>query len=266
MFQPLYVAATGLEAMEENVLDIVNNISNSETVGFKQGRTEMESLPYVQKSFKDELTNAINSLDEAQAVIPEFGTGVRIAATPKDFTQGSLKTTSNPLDLAIQGNGFFQVIMPDRSMAYTRAGNFHVDNEGNIVDINGHILEPSITVPEGTTAIIISQDGTVYVSTGNSIQQSEIGKITLANFQNPEGLRSMGQNLFAKTEMSGDPITGDANDAGFGYISQYSLESSNVEIISEMMRMVMAQRIFDTITKSVETYEGMLKSVQAMKA
>jgi len=263
MFQPLYVAATGLSAFQDELLNITNNLANAKTTGFKRGRTEMESLFYIEKSFKDELQRALG--EGIREISPEFGTGVRVAATPKDFAQGTIETTNNPLDIAITGEGFIQVRMPDGSLAYTRAGNLHADNEGNLVDPNGHLLEPHIVLPEGTTSVVIRQDGTVLVSVNNELTQTEIGQITLAKFSNPGGLKSIGQNLYVSTESSGEPIVGNAGEEGFGVINQYALEGSNVDVISEMMRMVMVQRVFDTITKAVASYEGMLTSLERMK-
>jgi len=264
MFQPLYVAATGLASFQDDMLSITNNLANAKTTAFKKGRTEMESLFYVEKTFKDELTTAMN--EGAFATIsPEFGTGVRVAATPKDFTQGVIESSNNALDLAIQGDGFLQVQLPDGSLAYSRAGNLHADNEGNLVDPNGHILEPSIVIPEGTTAVVIRTDGTVLVQVNNELTQNEIGQISLAKFNNPAGLKAIGQNLYTASAASGEPIVGYGGDTGFGVVQQYALEGSNVDVISEMMRMVMVQRVFDTITKAVQSYEGMLTSLAQMK-
>lgn len=264
MFQPLYVAATGLSAMQDEILDITNNLSNAQTVAFKKGRSEMESLFFVQKSFKDTLYEAMSGTDTPPVNV-EHGTGVRIASTPKDFAQGSLKTTSNALDLAIQGDGFFKLKMPDGSFAYTRAGNFHMDNAGNLCDPNGRLLEPSIVLPTGTSTVAISRDGTVAVAVDGSSDLSEIGQITLARFTNPAGLKSVGQNLYAATEASGEESIGTASLNGFGIVNQYALEQSNVDVISEMMRMVTVQRVFDTVTKAVQSYEGMLASLNQMK-
>lgn len=264
MFQPLYVAATGLSALQDEILDITNNLANAKTVAFKKGRAEMESLFYVEKSFKDVLYEAVSGT-EVPPVNVEYGTGVRIASTPKDFAQGSIEITNNPLDLAIQGEGFFQLKMPDGSMAYSRAGNFHIDNEGNLVDPNGRILEPSLVLPEGTTSVAVRQDGTVLVGVNNETSLSEIGQISLARFTNPAGFKSIGQNLYQATDASGQPTIGVPNQEGFGSINQYSLEQSNVEVISEMMRMVMVQRVFDTVTKAVQSYEGMLTALERMK-
>jgi len=265
MFQPLYVAATGLNAFEEQMIDITNNLSNARTVGFKRGRTEMESLFYLQRTFKERLTEEMERLGMKPYASPQFGTGVRVAATPKDFSQGPIEITNNPLDFAIQGEGFFQLRMPDGSVAYGRAGNFHLDNEGNLVDPNGHILEPGIFFPENTTSIVIRQDGTVFVSLEGEIEQTELGQINLVRFPNAQGIESIGQNLFRATSASGEPIIGIAGEEGFGTINQYALEYSNVDVISEMMRMVMVQRVFDTVSKAVQAYDGMLTSLERMK-
>ncbi|OGB90255.1 flagellar basal-body rod protein FlgG [candidate division WOR-1 bacterium RIFCSPHIGHO2_01_FULL_53_15] len=264
MFQPLYVAATGLSAMQDEILDITNNLANAKTVAFKKSRSDMESLFFVEKSFKDTLYTAMSGT-ETPPVNVEYGTGVRIAATTKDFSQGSIEITNNQLDFAIQGQGFFQLKMPDGSFAYTRAGNFHIDNEGNLADPNGRLLEPSIVLPQGTTSVVISPDGTVSVSVNGETALTQIGQITLSRFTNPAGLKSLGQNLYQATEASGEPAIGAATASGYGTINQFSLEQSNVDVISEMMKMVTVQRVFDTVTKAVSSYEGMLTSLERMK-
>ena len=264
MFQPLYVAATGLSAMQDEILNITNNLANAQTVAFKKGRTEMESLFYIEKSFKDMLYEAMSGA-ETPPVSVEYGTGVRVASTPRDFTQGTIEITNNPLDIAIKGEGFIQFKMADGGIVYGRAGNLHMDNEGNLVDPNGHLLEPEIILPEGTTSVVIRQDGIVMVAVDNELDYSEVGQINLARFTNPAGLKSIGQNLFQATEASGEPMIGIPGEEGFGGINQFALEQSNVDVISEMMRMVMVQRVFDTVSKAVQSYEGMLTSLERMK-
>ncbi|MBN2058459.1 MAG: flagellar basal-body rod protein FlgG [Candidatus Saganbacteria bacterium] len=264
MFQPLYVAATGLSAMQDEILNITDNLANAKTIAFKKSRTEMESLSYIEKNFKDMLYEAMSG-EETPPVSVEYGTGVRVASTPKDFTQGTIEVTNNPLDIAVQGEGFFQVRLADGTQAYTRAGNFHIDNDGNLTDPNGHIVEPALIFPQGTTAVVIQNDGTVLVSIDNSTQYSQIGQINLARFTNPAGLKSLGQNIYQATEASGQATLGVAGENGYGTINQYSLEQSNVDVISEMMRMVMVQRVFDTVTKAVQSYEAMLTSIDGMK-
>lgn len=264
MFQPLYVAATGLSAMEDEILNITNNLANAKTVGFKKGRAEMESLFYVEKSFQDSLYEAMSGY-ETNPINVEYGTGVRVAATPSDFSQGAMDVTNNPLDVAIQGTGFLQFKMPDGTSAYGRAGNLHVDNEGNLVDPNGRLIDPEIVIPEGTTSVVFQQDGTILVAVNNATDYTEVGQLTLARFTNPAGLKSVGQNLFVASEASGEPMIGIPNEDGYGSINQYALEQSNVDVISEMMKMVMVQRVFDTVTKAVQSYEGMLTSLERMK-
>jgi len=267
MFEPLYVAATGMNVFQDEMVDITNNLANARTVGFKKGRTEKESLFTIERTFQSELRDQMIK----QGVTPtfgsvEYGTGVRVAATTKDFSQGTIEITSSPLDLAIQGDGFFQFRMADGTYAYGRAGNLHIDNEGNLVDPNGHKIEPGIIIPQGTTRIIIKQDGIVLVSVNNSVETEEVGQITLARFPNSGGLKGLGQNLFAETPASGQVVLGTANQEGYGSISQYALESSNVDVISEMMRMVMIQRVFDTVSKAVQSYDGMLTAIERMKS
>ncbi|MFA4858415.1 MAG: flagellar basal-body rod protein FlgG [Candidatus Margulisiibacteriota bacterium] len=266
MFQPLYVAATGLDSFEQEMSSITDNLANASTVGFKASRTEYESLDYIERTFQDQLTQAMAQQEISGQNMPiQVGTGVRVIGTPKNFTQGTIEITSNPLDLAVQGEGFFRVKLPDDTTAYTRAGNFHMDNEGNIADPNGHLLAPELVIPEGATAIIIKKDGTVWVNVNNENTATEIGQITIARFTNPAGLEALGQNLFQSTAASGDAIVGNPTEEGFGAVAQYSLEASNVDVISEMMRMVIVQRVFDTVTKAVQSYEAMLTSLQNMK-
>ncbi len=267
MFQPLYIAATGLNTFEEEMSNITNNLANSKTVAFKKGRVEKESMFYVNKDFANYLDDAFDRREDignAKNRV-ESGLGVRVVGTPKDFSQGTIEITNNPLDVAIQGEGFFQLRMPDGTTAYSRAGNFHSDNAGNMVDPNGRLLDPPIIFPDGTTSVLIRFDGTVLVSIDDSLELNEIGQINLAKFSNPSGLKSLGQNLYAQTEASGDPIFGTPGQTGFGAIQQSALEQANVDVISEMMRMVMIQRVFDTVTKAIQSYEQMVTSAIQMK-
>ncbi|MBU0502110.1 MAG: flagellar basal-body rod protein FlgG [bacterium] len=264
MFQPLYVAATALSAQEDAILNITNNLANSQTVAFKKSRTEMESLFYVEKTFEDMLYEAMSGY-ETPPVSVEYGTGVRVASTPKDFSQGSVEITNNPLDLAVKGDGFLQFQNADGLAIFGRAGNLHLDNDNNLVDPNGNKFDPEINFPVGVTSIVIQQDGTVLVATNNETQYTEVGQITLARFTNPAGLKSLGQNIYQATESSGEAILGIPGEDGYGTINQFSLEQSNVDVISEMMNMMVVQRVFDTITKAVQSYEGMLTSLERMK-
>ena len=224
----------------------------------------MESLFYVEKNFQDILYEEMSGY-ETPPVNVEYGTGVRVASTPKDFTQGSIEITNNPFDLAINGDGFFQFQLAEGAVAYGRAGNLHLDNDGNLVDPNGHKLDPGISLPQGTTSVVIRQDGTVLAAANNELEYSEVGQVNIVRFTNPAGLKSLGQNLYEATEASGEMIMGTAGQDGYGTINQYSVEKSNVDVISEMMRMVMVQRVFDTVSKAVQSYEAMLTSLERMK-
>ena len=264
MFQPLYVAATGMDAAQDEILNITNNMANAKTVAFKGSHAQMESLFYVEKSFKDILYEQMSGTTTPPMTV-EYGTGVRVSGTPGDFTQGSLEVTNNPFDIAVQGEGFLVFSLPDGTTAYSRAGNLHIDNEGNLVGPNGYMLDPKITLPAGTTSLTINTSGTVYAAVNNSTSYSEIGQISMARFTNPAGLKSAGQNLYQATEASGEAVIGTAGAEGYGTINQNSLEQSNVNVITEMMQMVIVQRLFDTMTKAVQSYEGMLASLEKMK-
>ncbi|HCY35867.1 MAG: flagellar basal-body rod protein FlgG [Candidatus Margulisiibacteriota bacterium] len=256
MFRQLYVGATGMNALEQDMVVITNNVSNSKTTAFKKSRAEMENLfPQV----LDEAVSEIDSETKRPAGI-EFGSGVRVVSTPKDFAQGTPEITSNPLDLMIQGEGFFTVRMPDGTLAYTRAGNFHRDDAGNIVDPNGHILEPSIVIPQDVTGIRVSADGGMYVKITNAMQENLIGQLSISKFSNPAGLESIGQNLYRDSLSSGEAAEGVPGKDGFGTIAQFSLEGSNVDIVDEMMKMIITQRAFDIISKSIQVGENMLRS------
>ncbi|MBU0580027.1 MAG: flagellar basal-body rod protein FlgG [Candidatus Margulisbacteria bacterium] len=255
MFKQFRVAATGMSAMEKDLITITDNVSNVKTTGFKKARVEFENL------FPEILNEAIadREKDKISSSI-EFGSGVRVVGTPRDFSAGTIEVTNNPLDIAIQGEGFIQFRMADGSVAYSRAGNLHTDSGGRITDINGNLLEPEITLPQNTTGVIITTDGTVLVQENNEIQQRQIGQINLVRFVNPTGLSSLGGNLYKETDASGEPLDGVPGENGFGSIAQFSLESSNVDVVQEMMRMIMTQRAFDVISKAIQSGEGMLNS------
>lgn len=265
MFQPLFIAATGLDTFENEISDVTNNLSNARTVGFKKGRTEKESLFYVDKSFPQYLTEATNRQSEIPIGSLNFGGGVRVGSTTQDFSQGSIEITNNPFDFAIQGEGFFQVRTPDGSLAYARAGNFHVDNEGNLVDPNGNIAEPAVTIPEGTAAIQVRTDGVIFAQNAQGEQQ-EIGSFTLARFTNPSALKPVGRNLYQVTPASGEATVGTPTQDGFGSINQFSLEQSNVDVVSELTRMVLVQRVFETVSRAIQAYDGMLASLNQIRA
>ncbi len=255
MLRQFYVGATGMASFEKIMTNITNNVSNSKTVGYKSTRTELENL------FPQILAKALAKQDGATPPADlELGSGVRIVSTPKDFRQGAISVTNNEFDVAINGEGFLTYKTANGEIAYGRAGNLNRDSEGSIVDPNGNILQPQISIPENTDKVRIASDGNVYVTLNQETQERAIGQIQLAKFMNPAGLESIGGNLYRQNTSSGDPVLGIPGQDNFGTISQFSLESSNVDIIGEMMEMVITQRAFDIITKAIQAGEGMMKS------
>ncbi|WP_219024793.1 flagellar basal-body rod protein FlgG, partial [Helicobacter pylori] len=195
----------------------------------------------------------------------EVGLGVRPSAITKMFSQGSPKETENNLDVAITGKGFFQVQLPDGTTAYTRSGNFKLDEQGNLVTSEGYLLIPQITLPEDTTQVNIGVDGTVSVTQGLQTTSNVIGQITLANFVNPAGLHSMGDNLFSITNASGEAIVGNPDSQGLGKLRQGFLELSNVRLVEEMTDLITAQRAYEANSKSIQTADAMLQTVNSLK-
>ena len=256
MLREFYVGASGMSAFEKIMVNITNNVSNSKTVGFKSTRTELENV------FPQVLDKAVQNLN-SQSTKPsstELGAGVKIVSTPKDFRQGAISVTNNQFDVAINGEGFLTFQTPNGEIAYSRAGNLNQDSEGNLVDPNGNILQPQIVVPNNTDTVRISSDGTVFVTLSGSTAEQVVGQIQLAKFINPAGLESIGGNLYKPTIASGEAAVGVPGQDNFGSISQYALESSNVDIIGEMMEMVITQRAFDIVTKAIQAGENMMKS------
>lgn len=255
MLRQFYVGSTGMSALEKDMVTITNNVSNSKTVGYKSTRTDMENI------FPLVLDKAIQRRDGVTTPSDiELGSGVRVVATPKDFTQGAIAVTNNEFDIAINGQGLYMFRTLGGEMAYSRAGNLGMDSTGQLVDPNGNILEPGIVVPENTNTVRVSSDGFVFVTLDKETEERLIGRVELANFINPSGLESVGNNLYKETMSSGQPIIGYPGDQNFGTLAQYSLESSNVDIIGEMVEMVITQRAFDVVTKAIQAGENMLKA------
>lgn len=254
--QLFYVGATGMDAFQKDLMNITNNVSNAQTIGFKKSRVELENLfPYI---LEEAIVKVDKDHQEKEAI--EIGSGVRVSSVNKDFTMGSIEMTGKPMDLAIEGEGFFQFRLVDGSIAYGRAGNLHKDSEGNIVDPNGHLFEPALKIPSYATSISIDSEGKVYVKEKDDSQSVEIGQILLARFTNPSGLKSIGQNLYVATSASGEPVLNLPGKESTGSIAQGALEYSNVDIISEMMRMVITQRSFEIVSKLVQSGEAMLRN------
>lgn len=252
MIRALYTAATGLKAQQTNIDLISNNLANINTTGYKKVRAEFKDLGY------DVIKN-----DENEKL--EVGLGAQISSTNRLFFQGSLVQTNNPFDLVIDGKGFFKVKDFDGSFKYTRDGSFKVNSEGKIVTSSGRILEPEITIPADARDISISQNGIVSVLMPSDSKPIEIGIIELVNFLNPDGMKAIGDNLFETSENSGEEISGAAGINGLGTIKQGFLESSNVEVVEEMVNMIKAQRAFEINSKAIEASDDMIKNVNNIR-
>lgn len=250
-----------MTAQQMNVDNIAHNLANSNTVGFKQRRTQFQDLLY---------QNLVQpgAAAGAQTVVPtglQLGLGTRPSSNEVIFTQGSFQLTGNPLDLVIQGKGFFQVRRPTGEIAYTRAGNFHLDRDGNLVTGDGEPLEPQITIPPAAQSISIATDGTVsFVQPGQTAAQLA-GQIQLANFTNPAGLNSIGRNLFAATDASGEPAVGNpGGQEGIGTLQQGYVESSNVSVVEEFINLILSQRAYEANSKVVKAADEMYQQVNQL--
>ncbi len=261
MLRSLYSATSGMLAQQTHIDTTSNNIANVNTTGFKKSRADFNDLFYQAMQYAG--TNTSNTTLSPDGM--EVGLGVRPSAITKMFSQGSPKETENNLDVAITGKGFFQVQLPDGTTAYTRSGNFKLDEQGNLVTSEGYLLIPQITLPEDTTQVNIGVDGTVSVTQGLQTTSNVIGQITLANFVNPAGLHSMGDNLFSITNASGEAIMGNPDSQGLGKLRQGFLELSNVRLVEEMTDLITAQRAYEANSKSIQTADAMLQTVNSLK-
>jgi flagellar basal-body rod protein FlgG len=250
-------------AKQFHIDTISNNLSNVNTTGFKKNRADFEDLLYQTKVMAGTPATAVSEVPTGIQV----GHGVKTAATQKIFSQGSLKNTENKLDLAIAGEGFFKIQMYDGSMAYTRDGSFKIDSKGQVVNSNGYLLEPPITLPEGTqhSEINISKEGVVRVKVRGNDDPVEIGQISLNRFINPAGLKAIGGNLYKTTEASGEAVPGQAGYNGYGSLEQGFLEMSNVKVVEEMVDMIVAQRAYETNSKAIQTSDSMLATAINLK-
>ena len=253
----MHVARTGLDAQSDRMRVIANNLANVNTTGFKRDRASFETMAY--QSIR--APGANSSADDKYAIGLSLGTGVQMTGTAKIQTQGSLNTTGNSLDMVIEGNGFFQVLRPDGSTAYTRAGNFNLSAEGKIVTDSGMPLQPEITVPEGAQSLTIGADGTVTAQLQGQTDTTTLGQIQTASFVNPAGLDPAGNNLLVETPASGAPQVGAANIDGRGAIRQGSLETSNVNVVEELVDMIETQRAYEVNSKMISATDDMLRYV-----
>jgi len=255
MMNALWVAKTGLNAQDHGLSVISNNLANVATTGFKKDRAVFEDLIYqIQRQ-----PGALSSQDSRLPSGLQLGTGVKVAGTQKIFTSGSLQETSQPLDLAINGRGFFQIAMPDGTISYTRDGTFHMDAEGQVVNASGFLLEPNITIPDQTNTLTISRDGIASVTLFGEAEPTEIGQIGVVDFINPAGLQAIGSNLYLETASSGAPQVGVASEDGYGALEQGFLENSNVEVVEEMVQMITVQRAYEMNSKVVSSADQMLQ-------
>lgn len=253
----LLTAATGMQVQQQNVDNIANNLANASTVGFKRTRLEFQDLLYQNMRAAGGAANASTPLP----VGLQIGLGARSIASEKIFIQGEFKQTENPLDMVIEGSGFFQVRQANGDLAYTRAGQFHLNNQGQVVTAQGDAMEPAITIPTEATSLSIGKDGTVSVTLPGQGNAQNVGQIQLAIFANPAGLDAMGGNLFRETGASGQATSGSPNANGIGGINQGFVENSNVNVVEELVNMISAQRSYETNSKVISTADKMLGTI-----
>jgi flagellar basal-body rod protein FlgG len=260
MIKGLYTAATGMTAQQSNIDVISNNIANVNTTGFKQDRAEFQDLMYQSMNYAAGATSA----DTSNPTGIDVGLGVKLAGVQKNFQQGSIKETGNPLDVAISGKGFFKITTPNGDTAYTRNGEFKLNSEGSIVNGQGYKLDPEIVIGSEFTNLSIGEDGRVSAKDGAGVDQ-DLGQITIVDFVNPAGLSPQGGNLYLATEISGDPVEGTAGLEGLGRLTQGMLEASNVQLVKEMVNLITAQRAYEANSKSISTTDTMLQTVNQLK-
>ncbi|MBW8899961.1 MAG: flagellar basal-body rod protein FlgG [Massilia sp.] len=260
MIRSLYIAKTGLEAQQTNLDVVTNNLANVSTNGFKKSRAVFEDLLYqnvrqpgAQSSQQTQLPSGL-----------QIGTGVRAVATERIHTQGNPQQTGNSKDVMINGSGFFQVLMPDGTTAYTRDGSFQTDNNGQLVTSSGYVLQPPITVPSNALTMTVGRDGTVTVTTPGAVAPTQIGSIQVSNFVNPAGLESLGENLYAETGASGTAQTSAPGTNGTGVLMQGFVETSNVNVVEEMVNMIQTQRAYEINSKAITTSDQMLQKISQL--
>ena len=254
MIRSLWIAKTGLDAQQTQLDVTSNNLANVSTNGFKRARAVFEDLLY-------QTLRQPGASSSAQTQIPsglQIGTGVRPVATARIFTQGNISQTGNSLDVAIQGEGFFQIQLPDGTLAYTRDGAFQKDSQGQVVNANGYPLSPAITIPSNATSITVGTDGVVTVLQTGSPTPVQVGQIQLASFVNTGGLQSMGQNLFLETASSGTPTPNTPGTNGVGVLNQGYVETSNVNVVEELVNMITTQRAYEMNSRAIQTSDQML--------
>ncbi len=257
MIRSLWIAKTGLDAQQTQMDVISNNLSNVSTNGFKRSRAVFEDLLY-------QTMRQPGAQSSQQTQLPsglQIGTGVRPVATERIFTQGNLQQTGNDKDVAINGAGFFQVLLPDGSTAYTRDGSFQIDSQGQLVTSSGYVVQPAITIPADAQSLTVARDGTVSVKLAGAVAPTQVGALQLATFVNPAGLESKGENLYAETPSSGNPNNNVPGTNGAGLLTQGYVETSNVNVVEEMVNMIQTQRAYEINSKAISTSDQMLQKL-----
>jgi flagellar basal-body rod protein FlgG len=253
----LHIAASGMMAQELNVELISNNIANMRTTGFKRQRADFQDLLY------QDLRRVGTSTSESGNILPtgvQIGSGVRTAATPRIMSQGTLSSTEKETDVAIRGEGFFRVLMPDGRTAYTRDGSFEIDAKGTLVTADGWTVDPAITVPANSTGFTVNAQGVVQVTVGNSSTSTTVGQVQLARFINKSGLEAIGNNLFLETASSGAPQVANPGDEGYGTLLQNQLEQGNVNSVSEISDLIAAQRAYEMNSRVIRAADEMMSA------
>lgn len=260
MMRSLWVSKTGMEAQQTQLDHISHNLANAATNGYKKSHAVFEDLMY-------QNLRQVGSNNTEQTTLPtglQVGLGVRAVATSRNFSQGNMQQTERPLDLAIRGNGFFEIQMPDGTTAYTRDGSFQVNAQGQMVTNNGMLLQPGITIPANAMNIAVGSDGTVSVTLQGQSQAQTVGQLQITNFINPAGLEPNGQNLYIETAASGAPQTGTPETTGLGAIQQGFVEVSNVNVVEELVGMIQTQRAYELNSKAIQTSDQMLQRLSQL--
>lgn len=262
MLRSLWTSASGMIAQQTHLDVVTHNLANVNTQGYKKRRADFEDLMY-------QINREPGSPVDPDSLVPngiQVGLGTRVTATPSFMVQGNFQVTDGPLDWAVNGEGaFFQVTMGNGQIAYTRGGSWQIDDQGQIVDENGLLLEPAITVPENAVSISLSPTGVLSVKVGDEIELQEIGQIQLARFMNPTGLRAVGDRIFVETPASGAPVLGNPGEDGMPTVVQNTIEMSNVQVVEEMVEMIVAQRAYEANSKGIQTADELLRIANGLK-